>query len=297
MDRIAIPSCTGIAAVALLAAAAPAAAQSAPLTSAAYTSNSKTEAILGGGSRLAAILAQQSGQPQPPAPDVSPAGYGAVSYRAVMPASRPPVASDRPDVFGTVALAIGRTPLDARWRKAARPGATFVPAAYRPAMASMSAMERIDAVNRYVNDRTRFVDDVDQYGVADRWQTAAETLRRGRGDCEDYAIAKLELLRRAGFAEDDLYLVILRDLTRRSDHAVLVVRAEGRLWVLDNGTNRIADSDDINDYRPIMTFSGNRSWTHGYRVQPPVMIAASTPPAPTITLAAASLSTASPAGL
>ena len=43
----------------------------------------------------------------------------------------------------------------------------------------------------------------------------------------------------------DLYLVVLKDLSRRADHAVLVVRAAGRFLVLDNGTDRIVDSADV----------------------------------------------------
>ena len=129
----------------------------------------------------------------------------------------------------------------------------------------LSEIERLDAVNRYVNDRVRFVDDQVQFGRADVWTSASETLRRGKGDCEDYAIAKMQMLRRAGFADRDLYLVIVRDLVRRADHAVLVARAEGRLVVLDNGTDRLIDSHEMPDYRPIFTFSGNKVWTHGYR--------------------------------
>ncbi len=148
-------------------------------------------------------------------------------------------------------------------------------AAYASAVVELSPLEQLDAVNRYVNQRVAFVNDIQQYGVSDRWMAAGETLRRGRGDCEDFAIAKLQMLRRAGFADKDLYLVILRDLARRADHAVLVVRAEGRMLVLDNGTNRIVDSATVPDYRPILTFSGTKAWTHGYRREtPPVELAA-----------------------
>ena len=66
-------------------------------------------------------------------------------------------------------------------------------------------------------------------GVADRWSAADDTLARGRGDCEDYALAKLAMLRRAGFADRDLYLVLVKDLARRADHAVLVVRSDGKI--------------------------------------------------------------------
>lgn len=128
-------------------------------------------------------------------------------------------------------------------------------------------MARLEAVNSYVNARVRYVDDRTQFGVADRWMTATETLNRGRGDCEDFAIAKRAMLRAAGVADKDLYLVVLKDLTRRADHAVLVVRANGRFLVLDNGTNRIVDSSTAPDYKPIFSFTAGRSYTHGYRVK------------------------------
>lgn len=290
MSRIALASAA--AGLALL--ATPAAAQTAP-----YFSYSKTQAILGGESRLASIMSQQSGQPLPSTPAVSPAGYGMQVRNAAMPIYRPAIAMDRPDVFNSVALPIAHTSLDRRWRKVANGAVGVGSAAYAAGLAGRSAMERLDAVNRYVNARVSFVDDIRQYGVADHWTSAADTLRRGRGDCEDYAIAKLQLLRRAGFAEKDLYLVILRDALRRADHAVLVARADNRLVVLDNGTDRLIDSYEMPDYRPIVTFSGDRVWTHGYRreVSPPMVIASNETAKPAVTLASASLAPVMPGAL
>ena len=121
----------------------------------------------------------------------------------------------------------------------------------------------VEAVNRYVNRRVRFTDDEQQFGRSDVWEAANETLRSGRGDCEDYAIAKLQMLRRAGLADRNLYLVIVKDLVRRADHAVLVVRAAGRMLVLDNGTDRAkgtGGSFNVNgtNYKAGGTFAGQR---------------------------------------
>jgi predicted transglutaminase-like cysteine proteinase len=126
-----------------------------------------------------------------------------------------------------------------------------------------------------VNRRVRFTDDQRQFGRADVWSAANDTLQRGRGDCEDYAIAKLQMLRRAGISDRDLYLVIVRDLVRRADHAVLVVRAAGHMYVLDNGTDDILDSETVSDYRPVLTFAATGAWTHGYRVRSAPMVIAS----------------------
>lgn len=285
-------------ALALGFAAQPAAAQLAPLSAPAYSFN-KSEAILGGTSKLAALMAQQSGQPlATPAPASSvpqPAGLGRASFiSAAPPLFRPAVASDRPDVFGTVALSVGHTSLDKRWQRVQHSRASGSAAGWADALRNRDEAERIEEVNRFVNARVSFVDDIRQYRAADVWQTASDTLRRGRGDCEDYAIAKLQLLRAAGFAADDLYLVIVKDLVRRADHAVLVVRSEGRMLLLDNSTDRVTDATAFQDYRPMLSYTAaGKSWTHGYRrAAAPISVAAgpsATTTAPVAALAAAAL--------
>jgi predicted transglutaminase-like cysteine proteinase len=126
-----------------------------------------------------------------------------------------------------------------------------------------------------VNRRVHFMDDERQFGRPDVWSPANATLRTRRGDCEDYAIAKMQMLRSAGISDRDLYLVIVHDLVRRADHAVLVARAEGRMVLLDNGTDRLLDTADVSDYRPVLTFASYGEWTHGYRVTRPAMTIAS----------------------
>ena len=266
-QKSALTSCFALA-LAVAVAPAPAIAQSVSL--------SKSEAILGGSSRLAAILAVQQGQPAPqalrPASFSRPAATYAVLRRTTGFSNA--FASGRPDVFGSVALRVGRTPLDKRWNKVSGARVTGAPAAYAASLRGRGELTQVEAVNAYVNRSVRFVDDARQYGREDFWAAASDTLRRGRGDCEDYAIAKLQMLRAAGFADRDLYLVIAKDLVRRSDHALLVVRADGRLLVLDNGTNRILDAEDASDYRPVLTYSATAAWTHGYRRIMPTMTTA-----------------------
>ena len=251
-------------------------AQSAPISTARW---SKAEAILGGApSALQAILAQQNGE-APARPELRPASYTIPTMtRAILRDSAPVsegVTSGRPDVFGSVALKVGTTRLDARWHRVERSPLRGTAASYARSLSDLDPVERLEAVNRYVNRRVEFMDDSRQYGRADVWSAAAETLRRGRGDCEYYAIAKLQMLRRAGFADRNLYLVIVKDLISRADHAVLVVRAADRMYVLDNGTEQLLDSDAIRDYRPVLTFASTGTWTHGYRVNKAPMAIAS----------------------
>src|SRR6185436_11837930 len=50
--------------------------------------------------------------------------------------------------------------------------------------------ERLNAINSRVNQRIRYVIDQISDGVPDYWQTPLETVARGTGDCEDFAILK-----------------------------------------------------------------------------------------------------------
>jgi predicted transglutaminase-like cysteine proteinase len=250
-------------------------------TPAAAQSFSKTEAILGGPSALQLLMAQQSGKPVTVSPAPRPASYsysGLPVVSAVLrdspPTVSPGVLNGRPDIFGSVALRVGHTPLDARWHQVEHSQVSGAAARYATSLRGKNSVERLEAVNWYVNKRVHFVDDQVRWGRPDIWSSAGQTLNAGKGDCEDFAIAKLAMARRAGFADRDLYFVVLRDLVRRADHAVLVVRAGGHMYVLDNGTDELLDSESVRDYRPILTFAGGATFTHGYRVhRAPVNIA------------------------
>jgi predicted transglutaminase-like cysteine proteinase len=209
-----------------------------------------------------------------PPPSLRPAIY---TRPIVSPSSEQVVGQGgAPNIFGSVALAAGHTPLDAKWRRVADyvPSAAGGPWSLLLAQARRrSARDQLEVVNTWVNHAISYTTDVANYGVADYWGTARESLTRGRGDCKDYAIAKMELLRALGVPSDDLYLVLVKDLVRRQDHAVLAVRLDGRFVVLDSGFDSVMDSEDVRDYRPIVTYSGARTWVHGFRRTPDVMVA------------------------
>ena len=268
----------------------------AQVVNASYRPMSKSEAILGARSAFEALMAQQSGQRvfARSTQAVAPASAGSLYRPAIVEYDHSPVSGDQPDIFNSVALSIGDSPLNARWSRVASAGAGGAAGAFAASLRGHGALAKLEAVNAYVNARVRFVDDSVQFGVGDRWMVPSETFGRGRGDCEDYAIAKRAMLRAAGVADKDLYLVVLKDLTRRADHAVLVVRAAGRFLVLDNGTDRIVDSATVRDYRPILTFTAGRTFTHGYRrdITPTVTFASADVVAP-VTLADARFEPAS----
>jgi predicted transglutaminase-like cysteine proteinase len=172
-----------------------------------------------------------------------------------------------PDLFGSTAIPVGGAALSWRWREAAD---APLPRSARwtrevRAIAKLPLAERVEQANAWVNHALQFASDAQVYGEADHWAGAREALSHGRGDCEDFAVTKLQLLRAAGLPADHLYLVVVRDLVRRSDHAVLAVRLGDRFVVLDNGADAVLEAAQVRDYQPVITFSASGSWVHGFR--------------------------------
>ncbi len=110
---------------------------------------------------------------------------------------------------------------------------------------------RIGVVNRAINMAIRPTSDLAQWGVRDRWSAPLATLTTGRGDCEDYAIAKYVALRQAGVAAHDLRLVIVRDLAVGEDHAVVAARLDGSWIVLDNRRLALVEDGDMRRMVPL----------------------------------------------
>jgi predicted transglutaminase-like cysteine proteinase len=237
-------------------------------------------------SRLDMIRMQQEGAlvPAPSAVDLPPTALPQLCVLpltvATLPAApplvdnrimQPTLPSDSPDVFGSVAVAISHTPLDLKWQSASQSQLAKGSGPWAPLVRSATGQGRADqleAVNKWVNARVRFTNDRRDQRGADRWAGASETLRRRRGDCEDYAIAKMKLLEAVGVARTDMFLVVVDDLVRRADHALLIVRHGEKMLVLDNGTDEMLDARDVADYRPIFSYGYTGAWIHGYAEKP-----------------------------
>ena len=115
---------------------------------------------------------------------------------------------------------------------------------------SRGGRARLGEVNRAINLAIRPISDVAQHGQLDVWTPPLATLTRGAGDCEDYAIAKLVALRRAGLAADDLRIVVLHDTIHGEDHAVAAARLDGHWLMLDNRRMAMVEDADVRNFRP-----------------------------------------------
>ena len=139
---------------------------------------------------------------------------------------------------------------------------------------------RLGVINRAINLAIRPTSDLAQWGVADRWSAPLATLESGRGDCEDYAIAKYVALREAGVAEGDQRLIIMHDLKSRDDHAVVAAHVEGKWFMLDNRHMVLTEDSTPAPVVPLFAVdaTGVRQFTtsvaDAHRLPAPVQIAA-----------------------
>jgi predicted transglutaminase-like cysteine proteinase len=115
---------------------------------------------------------------------------------------------------------------------------------------ALEGRARLGEINRAINLAIRPMSDLAQYGAIDVWSSPLATLATGAGDCEDYAIAKFVALRHAGFAADDLRIVVMRDTIRGEDHAVAAARLDGHWLMLDNRRMAMVEDANVRNYRP-----------------------------------------------
>lgn len=247
----------------------------------------KTSAILGGRVSQLELISQVQAASANSSSRASLAGQGAFApivpaagntsdcSRLVLPSLRSAVAVTKPgllqiplgsdDFLASKRLPVQRTSFDAEWSRVSH---SRLPARLAGSL-RLAGGRKVDtstlaAVNSWTNARVRYVEDRVLYGRSDYWASAGTTLSRRAGDCEDIAIAKMQLLASLGLPQSDMYLTIARDLVRNADHAMLVVKMDGRHWLLDNAANAVLDGGAAHDYRPILSFSTRGTWLHGY---------------------------------
>jgi predicted transglutaminase-like cysteine proteinase len=177
----------------------------------------------------------------------------------------PQIADSNPENFlASKRLRIGHTSFDRDWRRVSDDRISERRFHRLVGGTSGDTMATLDSVNRWVNGAIAYADDQALFGRRDYWAGARRTLTLGRGDCEDIALTKLELLAAAGVPRENMILTIARDLVRNADHAVLIVRHDGRYYMLDNASDEVFDASTSHDYRPVLSFGTSQTWLHGY---------------------------------
>lgn len=83
-------------------------------------------------------------------------------------------------------------------------------------------------INFKVNNEVTYCSDIKQYNIPEFWIEAGKF-----GDCEDYALLKRNLLLKANWPKDKLFLTCCWDETN-SYHCVLMVDTDKGVFILDN---------------------------------------------------------------
>ena len=130
---------------------------------------------------------------------------------------------------------------------------------------SISELEQLDRVNRFFNQRVRYVEDTDLWHQVDYWETPIEALWKGAGDCEDYAIAKYFSLRHLGVASEKLRITYVKALRLNRAHMVLTyyARPDAMPLVLDSLTDSIQPASQRTDLLPVYSFNAEGLWLPG----------------------------------
>jgi predicted transglutaminase-like cysteine proteinase len=190
----------------------------------------------------------------------------------VPPGAAEAAARSYPNLFGTKETHSSNLVLFKKWRdsvqryvgeqKACPPGLCDAKR-WRDIIAGLRTqgrMQQLDSINTAMNKFPYILDEVN-WGAPDYWETPFEFLRRS-GDCEDYAISKFMALRAAGLADEDMRVVVLRDLNLKLGHAVLVVYVDDKAYILDNQIKKIVPADSIRHYQPIYSINEEGWWLH-----------------------------------
>lgn len=134
-------------------------------------------------------------------------------------------------------------------------------------VAELAEPDRLSVVNDFVNGRVKFADDETVWGVSDYWASPMETFAKGRGDCEDFAIAKYFLLRAAGVPDARLRLVyVLAQFGGPGGplkgHMVLAhyARPGAEPSILDNFLHEVRPTSRRPDLRPVFSFNSEGLW-------------------------------------
>lgn len=132
----------------------------------------------------------------------------------------------------------------------------------------LGATDRLRRVNEFFNRRLQFGEDQQIWGQSDYWATPLETLARGRGDCEDFTIAKYFTLLNAGVPVEQLRLVYVK--ARIGGTASSVTQAhmvlayyptpDAEPIVLDNLITDLRPASRRPDLQPVFSFNSQGIW-------------------------------------
>lgn len=122
---------------------------------------------------------------------------------------------------------------------------------------------KLQKVNAFFNKKLSYFEDIDIWGQSDYWATPLESMSKGKGDCEDYVIAKYFSLRNLNIPDSQLRLVYVKariggpNSSIQQAHMVLAFypNVDGEPVILDNLITDIRPAARRTDLSPIFSFN------------------------------------------
>jgi predicted transglutaminase-like cysteine proteinase len=122
---------------------------------------------------------------------------------------------------------------------------------------------KLRKVNEFFNRRIEFADDQSVWGKSDFWATPFEAMTKGKGDCEDFVIAKYFSLLALDVPDTQLRLIYVRarlggpSSTVQQAHMVLAFypSPDADPLILDNLITEIRPAARRSDLAPVFSFN------------------------------------------
>jgi predicted transglutaminase-like cysteine proteinase len=175
-------------------------------------------------------------------------------------------------ILALLAFSVQAVDTDRIVKSAQKYGATGVAnaKALQQVMGGLSGKDdaaKLRAVNDFYNQRLAYMEDIDNWGQIDYWASPLESLGKGAGDCEDYAIGKYFTLTSLGMPHSKLRMVYVRASIAGAPngfvaHMVLAYypTPEAEPQVLDNLQPVIRPAGERPDLTPVFSFNAEGLW-------------------------------------
>ncbi len=100
-----------------------------------------------------------------------------------------------------------------------------------------------EELSKFMRKNFKFVEDQDNFGKVDHWQSAVEMLNLKKGDCEDFALFADAALKELGYESQ----IISMYGKNRFAHTVAVFKQDGKYRVFNDGKLYKYDTDKIEE--------------------------------------------------
>ncbi len=123
-------------------------------------------------------------------------------------------------------------------------------------------------VNEFLHQHIEYATDIQIWGVEDYWATPLQTLGKGRGDCEDWAILQYFSLRITGIQDQKLRLIYVTAVLDTPQgpvtepHMVLGYYPDpvSEPIILDNLISKVVPASQRTDLTPAFSFNSQGLW-------------------------------------